>query len=182
LILSEAELMTLLQLFTIFHTVLSLVAIIAGLLVVKGMIASHGRQLWTLLFLVTAAATTITGFFLPFQGLTPAWILGVISIPPIVLAFLARYRYRRAGAWRGIYVVTSVITLYFNCFVLVVQAFRHVPALHALAPAQTEPPFQVAQLATLVLFAVIGFYAYRNYRLKTEELLTGYVSPHLEPK
>jgi len=39
--------------------------------------------------------------------------------------------------------------------VLVVQCFKKVPALHALAPTQNEPPFVVAQLAVLVVFGVI---------------------------
>ena len=132
-----------LLLYTLFHTALSIVAIISGLLVVKGLISSAGRQLWTLLFLWTAAATTITGFFFPFNGVTPALILGVISIVPLVLAFVARYRYRfwpalgEAPMWLPL---SQFFTL--NCFVLVVQSFRHVPSLNVFAPTQTEPPFK----------------------------------------
>jgi len=48
------------------------------------------------------------------------------------------------------------MALYFNVFVLVVQLFRRVPALSAMAPTQSEPPFQIAQLAVLLLFAAIG--------------------------
>jgi hypothetical protein len=171
--------MTFLQLFTIFHTALSLVAIIAGLLVVKGLISSGGRQLWAFLFLVTAALTTVTGFFFPFNGVTPALLLGVISIAPIALAFLARYRHKLAGGWRGVYVISAVVTLYFNCFVLVVQAFQKVPSLNVLAPTQKEPPFQIAQLVTLVLFIVAGVFSFKNFRLKRleDELATTYVSP-----
>ncbi len=168
-----------LLLYTLFHTALSIVAIISGLLVVKGLISSAGRQLWTLLFLWTASATTLTGFFFPFNGITPALILGVVSIVPLTLAFVARYRYRLAGTWRSTYVVTVITVLYFNCFVLVVQSFRHVPSLNVFAPTQTEPPFKIAQLVTLLLFIVIGIISFKKYRPKiSEELVTGYVSPH----
>ncbi len=51
------------------------------------------------------------------------------------------------------------MVLYFNVFVLVVQLFRRVPALSAMAPTQAEPPFQIAQLAALLLFAAIGIRA-----------------------
>ena len=51
------------------------------------------------------------------------------------------------------------MALYFNVFVLVVQLFRRVPALNAMAPTQSEPPFHLAQLAVLVLFAAIGIRA-----------------------
>ncbi len=176
--------MTGLQLFTIFHTALSIVAIIAGIMVVKGMIGSAGRQLWTLLFLVTAAFTTITGFMFPFNGITPAFILGIISLVPITLAFLGRYRRGLTGKWLGIYVISAVVTLYFNCFVLVVQAFRHVEGLKKLAPTQTEPPFQFAQLDVLILFIVLGIFSYRRYHPKKlqEELAAEYISPHPEPE
>jgi hypothetical protein len=174
--------MTFLRLYTIFHTALSLVAIISGLLVVKGLIASADRQLWTLLFLCTAAATTVTGFFFPFHGVTPALVLGVISIVPITLAFVARYRTGQAGAWRGAYVISIVATLYFNCFVLVVQSFQKNPSLNSLAPTQTEPPFKIAQLVTLILFIVIGFLSFKKYQPKNREEgpATDYISPRID--
>jgi len=171
--------MTFLQFFTLFHTALSLVTIISGILVVKGLISSAGRQLWTVLFLVTAAATTITGFFFPFNGVTPAFILGIISIVPITLAFVARYRHRAVGAWRGTYAISAVVTLYFNCFVLVVQAFQKVPSLQALAPTQSEPPFQIAQLVTLILFIVAGVFSFKNFLPKKETVASDYISPRL---
>lgn len=174
--------MTLLQLFTLFHTALSIVAIISGLLVVKGLISSAGRQLWTLLFFVSAWATTGTGFFFPFNGVTPAFALGLFSLIPLTLMYVARYRYGLRGKARGIYVISSVLVFYFNCFVLVVQSFRHIPELQVLAPTESEPPFQIAQLLTLVLCTAAGYFAFKRYHLKRsdEEFSTGYTSPHAE--
>jgi len=51
------------------------------------------------------------------------------------------------------------MALYFNVFVLVVQLLRRVPALSAMTPTQSEPPFQIEQLAVLLLFAAIGIRA-----------------------
>ena len=56
-----------------------------------------------------------------------------------------------------------MIALYLNVFVGVVQAFQKLPALHGLAPTQSEPPFLVAQLVVLIVFVVSGFLAVRAY-------------------
>ena len=136
-----------LQIYTIIHTLISLIAILTGLIVVLGMLGSKRLDGWTKWFLITAVATTITGFFFPFHGFTPAIGLGIISLPFLALTIFARYPKHLAGPWRWIYVIGAVICLYFNLFVLVVQAFEKIPALHALAPTQTEPPFKLTQLA-----------------------------------
>jgi hypothetical protein len=149
----------LLNAFTVFHVVLSLIGIGAGVVVIYGLIRPRTLPGWTKLFLATTAATSVTGFLFPFHGFTPALALGVLSLVVLLIASLAMYRYRLLGIWRRTYAITAVIALYFNVFVLVVQLFRRVPALTALAPTQSEPPFQIAQLAALLIFAAIGFRA-----------------------
>jgi hypothetical protein len=125
-----------LQIFTAVHTLISLVAIVAGFVVMAGLIRTKRRHGWTAVFLGTAAATTVTGFFFPFHGPTPAIILGVISLVPLTFAFLGRYRHRLAGSWRWIYVVSACVVLYFNVFVLVVQSFQKVPVAGAIMGSQ----------------------------------------------
>ena len=144
-----------LQIYTIIHTLLSLVAIFTGLIVVFGMLAGNRLDGATKWFLITAVLTTVTGFFFPFHGFTPAIGLGIISLPFLALAIFARYRKSLAGAWRWIYVVGAVVCLYFNLFVLVAQSFEKIPALHALAPTQTESPFKLTQLVMLTLSALL---------------------------
>lgn len=153
-----------LQLYTIVHTLLSLIAIFTGLVVVFGMLAGNRLDGWTKWFLFTAVATTITGFFFPFHGFTPAIGLGIISLPFLALTIFARYSRRLAGAWRGIYVAGAVICLYFNLFVLVVQSFEKIPALHALAPTQTESPFKLSQLVVLVVSILLLIVALFRFR------------------
>ena len=145
--------------FTIFHVVLSLVGIGSGFVVVFGMLASKRLDGWTSLFLTTTVATSMTGFFFPFHGFSPAYAVGTASLLVLAIAILARYRFRLAGGWRRTYAITAVIGLYLNFFVLIAQLFQKVSALKAMAPTQSEPPFQVTQLAALVLFVVLGIRA-----------------------
>jgi hypothetical protein len=145
-----------LQIYTIIHTLISLVAIFTGLVVLFGMVGGKRLDGWTKWFLITAVATTMTGFFFPFQGFTPAIGLGIISLPLLAITIFARYSKHLAGAWRWIYVIGAVICLYFNLFVLVVQLFERVPALHAMAPTQTESPFKLTQVCVLVVSAVLA--------------------------
>jgi len=48
----------------------------------------------------------------------------------------------------------------------VVQGFLKVPFLHELAPHQSEPPFAIAQLATLAGFVVLGVFSVRRFHPK----------------
>jgi len=159
-----------LQIYTVIHTLISLVAIFTGLVVVVGMLGGKRLDGWTKWFLVTAVATTITGFFFPFHGFTPAIGLGIISLPFLALTIFARYAKRLAGPWRWIYVIGAVICLYFNLFVAVVQAFEKIPALHAMAPTPTEPPFKFTQLIVLlvsVLLAIVAAIRFRPELIRT---------------
>jgi len=142
---------------TLFHTVLSLVGIASGFVVMRGLLASKRLDGLTALFLTTTVATSATGFLFPFHKFLPSHGVGIVSLIVLLIAILARYRFRLAGGWRRTYAITAVIALYLNVFVLIVQLFLKVPSLHELAPTQSEPPFQIAQLIALLLFAVLGF-------------------------
>src|SRR6266540_2130524 len=148
-----------LHIYTVIHTLISLIAIFTGLIVVFGLIGGKRLDGWTKWFLITAVLTTATGFFFPFHGFTPAIGLGIISLPFLAITIFARYSKHLAGAWRWIYVIGAVICLYFNLFVLVVQLFEKVPALHAMAPTQTESPFKLTQLIVLATFILLGIVA-----------------------
>ena len=153
-----------LQIYTIVHTLISLVAIFTGIVVLFGMIAGKRLDGWTKWFLTTAVLTTVTGFFFPFHGFTPAIGLGIISLPFLAITILARCSRHLAGAWRWIYVIGAVICLYFNLFVLVVQLFEKVPALHAMAPTQTEFPFKLTQLIVLIFSTALAIVAVIRFR------------------
>jgi hypothetical protein len=148
--------------FTLVHVLISLVGIASGLVVVF-MLTGKRLDAWTALFLATTVATSVTGFAFPFDHLLPSHKVGIISLAVLAVAILARYAFHLSGAWRRIYVITAIAALYFNVFVGVVQSFLKVPALHSLAPKQTEPPFLVTQLVVLALFIVIGIMAVKRF-------------------
>ena len=150
--------------FTVVHVVLSLLTIAAGFVVVLGMVLRQQVDRWTGPFLLGAAATSITGFLFPFHGFTPAIGLGIISLPVLGLATLARYFGHLKGRCRWIHVIAVATSLYFNVFVLVVQLFEKTPALKALAPTQSEPPFFIAQLIVLATFVVLSGAASLRFR------------------
>jgi hypothetical protein len=149
---------------TLVHTIISVVAITAGLVVVGGLIAGVRIDGWTGIFLVTTALTSITGFFFPFTQLTGSQWIGIISLVILPFVIAARYWRHLRGGWRGTYVIGTVLVLYLNFFVLMVQLFRRIPALLVAAPKQTEPPFVLSQLLVLALFAWLGFAAFRRFR------------------
>jgi len=155
---------------TKIHVVISLIGILTGVVVLIGLISGRRFNGWTAWFLVTTVATSVTGFFFPFHGVTPGIIVGIISLLLLAVAIFARYFRRFVGAWRWIYVVTAMIALYLNVFVLIAQLFQKVPALKALAPTQTDPPFLVAQLSTLLIFILLTIAAalrFRNANLRS---------------
>jgi hypothetical protein len=149
--------------FTLIHVVISLIGIGTGAVVSLGMLSGKRLDGWTALFLASTAATSVTGFGFPFDHLLPSHIVGIISLVVLAVASYARYGQRLAGGWRTAYVVGAVAAFYFNVFVLVVQLFRRVPALTALAPTQSEPPFAIAQLGVLVLFIALGVMATKAF-------------------
>jgi hypothetical protein len=148
---------------TFVHVLLSLIGIFTGIVVLFGMLSAHRLPGWTLVFLVTTILTSVTGFFFPFVKFMPSHAVGIISLFVLAWSLLALYTFNLAGAWRWIYVVTAVIALWFNVFVLVAQGFAKIPALHALAPTQAEPPFAIAQGIVLVVFLVLGYLAVRRF-------------------
>jgi len=153
--------------FTKVHVVISLIGIASGLIVVFGMLAAQRFDRWTALFLLSTLATSVTGFLFPFHGVTPGIVVGIISVVVLAIAIFARYPQHLRGSWRWIYVVSALVALYLNVFVLIAQLFQKVPQLKALAPTQSEPPFAVTQLGVLVLFVLLGIVATIRFRVES---------------
>lgn len=146
------------------HVLISVFSIAVGLWVMVGMAGGRRAPMATLLFLLSALITTASGFLLPLNGFTPAVGTGVVSFLALAVAFWGLYRARLRGGWRGAYVVSAVIACWLNVFVLVAQLFLKVPALNVLAPNGSEPPFLISQLATLAVFVIVGFMAWKRFR------------------
>jgi hypothetical protein len=153
-----------LTIYTIVHVVISLLGIFSGFVVLFGLLAGKRLDGWTKFFLVTTVATSVTGFFFPVHHFMPSHAVGIISLLVLAVAIYARCARHLAGAWRKIYVVGAAIALYLNVFVGIVQAFEKIPALKAMAPTQSEPPFKFTQLVVLALFVVLAIVAAVRFR------------------
>ena len=143
--------------FTFAHVAISLIGMGAGMVMLAGMLSGRRLAGWTEIFLLTLVATSLTGF------LFPARVVGLISLVALAAAILALYVGKLSGLWRPVFVIGATLALYLDVFVGVVQAFQKIPALKPLAPTQTEPPFVVAQVATLVIFVALGAFAVRRF-------------------
>src|SRR5713226_2367030 len=124
--------------FTLAHVIISLIGIVAGIIVMFGLLGSNRMPGLTAIFLLFTILTSATGFLFPFDKLLPSHIIGILSLVLLAIACIALYGMKLSGAWRWIYAVTALLSLYFNVFVLVIQGFLKVPASHALAPG--DPP------------------------------------------
>src|SRR5436309_7757556 len=152
--------------FTAFHVIISLIAIVSGLIVMFGLLGSNRRPSLTATFLLFTILTSATGFLFPFDKLLPSHVLGIISLVLLTIACIALYVMKLSGAWRWIYVLSAMVALYLNVFVLVIQSFMKLAPLHALAPSipPSEPPFAVAQRIVLLFFVVVLIGAFRRFR------------------
>ncbi len=155
--------------FVLFHVIISLIGIVAGMIVMFGMLGSKRQDGLTAIFLLFTILTSATGFLIPpliSEKLLPSHMIGILSLVLLAIACIALYAMRLAGPWRRIYVVTALISLYLNVFVLVIQSFLKVPFLHALAPSvpPAEPPFAVVQGIVLVFFVVMIIGVWRRFR------------------
>jgi hypothetical protein len=152
--------------FTTVHVIISLIGIAAGLIVMFGLLGSNRMPGMTALFLLFTILTSATGFLFPFEGFKPSYAVGALSLVLLAIACIALYGMKLSGAWRWIYVVTAMISLYLNIFVLVIQCFLKVPELHKLAPGEPPggPVFGVVQGVVLVFFVLVIIGAVRRFR------------------
>ena len=155
--------------FITVHVIISLIAIAAGIIVMFVLLVSNRMPGLTAIFLLFTILTSATGFLIPpllSEKLLPSHIVGILSLVLLAIACVALYGMKLSGAWRSVYVVTAMTSLYLNIFVLIIQAFLKVPALHALAPSvpPSEPPFAIIQGIVLVFFVIVIIGAVRRFR------------------
>jgi hypothetical protein len=152
--------------FTMVHVIISLIAIASGIIVMFGLLGSRRMPGLTAIFLLFTILTSATGFLFPFEKLLPSHMIGILSLVLLAIACFALYVMKLSDAWRSVYVVTAMISLYLNVFVLIIQAFLKVPALHARAPSvpPSEPPFAIIQVIVLVFFVIAIVGAVRRFR------------------
>lgn len=156
---------TFLMWFTIVHVAISLVAIGSGFVVILDLVRSKESHRWTVLFLMMTVLTSVTGFGFPVDRIMPSHVFGVLSLLALGIAIYGRYSRSLMGNWRVLYVVSAILAQYLNVFVLIVQSFQKIPALHVLAPTQSELPFVGTQLISLIAFIYVGILAVQKFHL-----------------
>jgi hypothetical protein len=150
--------------FTFVHVVISLVGIMTGFVVVGLMLQSAPIAGWNAFFLITTILTSVTGYFFPITGLTPAHVVGAISLVLLAVALYAIYGKKLVGSWRKVYVATAIAALWLNFFVAIAQSFNKFAYLNKFAPTGGEPPFAVVQGIVLIGFIILGIATVRRYR------------------
>jgi hypothetical protein len=155
--------------FTMVHVIISLIAIVSGILVLFGILGSSRMPGLTAIFLLFTILTSATGFLIPpllSEKLLPSHMIGILSLVLLAIACIALYGMQLAGAWRWIYAVTAMVSLYLNIFVLIIQGFLKVPSLTALAPGNppSGPVFAVVQGVVLLFFVLVIIGAIRRFR------------------
>jgi glucan phosphoethanolaminetransferase (alkaline phosphatase superfamily) len=149
--------------FTLFHVLLSIVGLVAGLVFLLGLFYGRFLRGWTFTFLGFTIATSVTGFFFPFKGITPGIVLGILSLIVLAIAIVA---YRKH--WTRTFVITCAAAEFFNVLVFIVQSFQKLSPLHMFAPKGTEPIVAVCQLIALLFFITLATLDIRRHRFILE--------------
>jgi hypothetical protein len=160
----------------LLHVLVSLVGIIAGLVAMVGLLISKPLRGWTALFLTATILTDITGFLFPFSKILPSHAVGILSLVLLVIACIALYSMKLSGAWRWIYVVTAMMSLYLNVCVMIIQGFLKLHMLKALAPTQTESLFVLVQGAVFTFFVIVIIAAAIKFRPRPDGTSPGIYS------
>jgi hypothetical protein len=134
------------------HTLLSIVGLLSGSFVLREIFASRRTGGWAAFFLISMAATSLSGFLFPFIRLGPGWVTGALSLVVLVPTMLACAVHRLAGPWRWIYVVGATTTLYLDVVIGVLQLFAKLPALHWAGAGW----MMATQALVLAAFMVMG--------------------------
>lgn len=144
------------------HSLLSVVALLAGIVTVAALLGGADLPRWRQLFVWTAVLTSASGFVLPAKMILPSHIVAVVALLVLAAVVAASAVFHRAGLWRPVHAAGLVASLWFLVFVAIAQAFGKVPALAALAPTQSEPPFAIVQVVVLALFVALGWMSARR--------------------
>jgi len=153
-----------LETFTLVHVMITIVGIGSGFGVLYGLLHSVWSGPWTAVFLLFTVLTNVTGLMFPFNGFLPSHAVAILSLVLLAVAIFALYVRHIAGPWRAVYIVTAMLSLYLNMFVLVAQMFQKMPQLKALAPNGSEPPFGITQGLVLVVFVWLIYQAVKRFR------------------
>jgi hypothetical protein len=148
---------------TFLHVVSALLAIGFGAIVLVGILTRQLLNKWAVRFLRCSLITSLTALLFPFHPFIPTHWAYMLSIYLSGAAVLAWRRFHFAGVWSSIFAMSIPIVLYLDVLAVIVQIFKHIPSLMALAPTLSESPFLVTEFLVLMPFATYGIVAARRF-------------------
>ncbi|WP_445679889.1 hypothetical protein [Radicibacter daui] len=145
------------------HSLVSIIALVAGVPVLVALARGKVPAFWTWLFLITSIATSASGYLFPFHFLMPSHIIGAVALIILAGVLALHFSALTSNLAALLYAAGMVASFYLNAFVAVAQAFGKIAALRALAPTQSEPPFAIAELTCLIVFIIAGVVVTRGF-------------------
>src|SRR5260370_17276417 len=98
--------------FPLFRVVLSLVGIFTGFVVLSSLFSAKYSNGWTATFLITTAATSVTGFLFPFHKFLPSHAVGIVYLLVLAVTVSALFLFFLAGPWPRPPVLLSLLPLF----------------------------------------------------------------------
>jgi hypothetical protein len=148
------------------HVLLNLMAIVAGATVLFGLITGKMFSEWSICFLETSLLASITSFNFSAHHLRPEEEAFMLAVYVAGAAILAWRKYHLAGVWSSVFAATATMILYLNVLAAIAEAFVHIGAFKAVAPAHSMNTFLVMQLLVAVFFGVLGALAIKRFHPK----------------
>jgi hypothetical protein len=148
---------------SLLHAGLGLIGVWSGARAASGMWAESRLDVWTPLFLLSAAWTSATGLlFYPIVS-AASCAIAALSLLALAAAVLALYIHRLAGRWRSIYIVGVALALYFHLLAGALHVADKLPALQVLFVMRLEPPFIAANVAIAAPFLFFALLALKQF-------------------
>jgi hypothetical protein len=159
----QGEETMILNMLTFLHVVSALVAIGFGAIVLIGILTRKLLNKWPIRFLECSLVTSVTGLLFPFHRLLPTHWTYMLSVYLSGVAVLAWRKFHFAGVWSSIFVTSIPIVLYLDVLAVIVQVFKRIPSLMALAPTLSESPFLATEFVVLMPFAMYSAVAAKRF-------------------
>jgi uncharacterized membrane protein len=141
--------------FGMFHTAISLAAVIAGIicLVRDGKISPRNRT--GQIYVIMTVLTCLTGFFIFHHGgFGKPHVLGIITLVVLAVAFVAGYTQLYGRASRYIETVSYSMTFFFHWIPAITETSTRFPIGAPLAANADAPGLQMATGVLFVLFLI----------------------------
>ena len=149
----------------VVHTLISLIAVVAGAAALIRYRAIGTRTRLGQIYVWATVLTCLTGFGI-FQhgGFGKPHILGIITLVVIALAYAAERKWLFANAARYVATIGYSLTFFFHVIPGFTETSTRLPTGHPLASSPDDPNLQMAIGAAFVVFLIGAFFQFRRLR------------------